>query len=242
MPSDFQPPCQAVIFDLDGLILDTERLGKRAWEEAAAGIGLTLPDGYYARWIGQTLTGIRPDLRQWLASDQAVDDYLERTNQALERLLLSEPPGIRPGVFEMLDYCALRRWPHIVATSTIRSRAARKLHQAGLDGRFPLLTTGDEVTRGKPAPDIFLLAARRLGFPPAHCVVLEDSSNGVRGAAAAGCRVIMIPDLYQPTEEVRALCWRVCSSLAEAPKELETLAQSLPRTNSNDHRVISNAV
>jgi beta-phosphoglucomutase-like phosphatase (HAD superfamily) len=103
----------------------------------------------------------------------------------------------------------------------------RCLSGAGLVDRFDAIVTGDEVPNGKPAPDIFLLAAGRLGVEPAACLVLEDSHNGIRAAHAAGCIPVMVPDLLGPTEEIERLAYRVLPSLANVAELLGTLV-SIP--------------
>lgn len=99
----------------------------------------------------------------------------------------------------------------------------KKLSAVNLAGRFDAIVGGDEVAHGKPAPDIFLEAARRLHVPPTNCIALEDSENGVRAAHAAGMRVIMVPDLKLPDDDIRALAHRVLPSLHEAQQALREM-------------------
>lgn len=133
---------------------------------------------------------------------------------------------VKTGVFELLHALAERRIPVAVATSTEKDIAPRKLRLAGLETHFSLIVTGCEVPRSKPAPDIFLLAAARLGIDPVSCLVLEDSHNGVLAANSAGMSPVMIPDLLAPTPEINALTLAVFPSLVEAkPFLLEKLAR-----------------
>jgi HAD superfamily hydrolase (TIGR01509 family) len=130
----------------------------------------------------------------------------------------SERDGIphRPGLLQLLDRLEARKVPKAVATSTERERALWKLDRAGISGRFDAVAGGDEVSRGKPAPDIFLLAAERLGVPPAECAGFEDSPAGLLSLHAAGIRSIFIKDLVEPDAAVLDTVWRRYESLAEA--------------------------
>jgi beta-phosphoglucomutase-like phosphatase (HAD superfamily) len=119
-----------------------------------------------------------------------------------------------------------------VATSTETALATRKLRQAGVLDYFEVVIGGDEVSRGKPEPDIFLLAAERLGSHPDDCLVLEDSGPGLHAAVAAGMRVILVPDRAEPAAEMRALAYAVTESLAEARTVIERLLDDLSRRGS----------
>ena len=122
----------------------------------------------------------------------------------------------KPGLTSLLDWLEMRAMPRAVATSSGRASADRLLQSAGVRARFEIIVGGDDVANGKPAPDLFLLAADRLGVAPSDCVVLEDSGPGIHAAHRAGMRPILVPDLQQPTDEVQALAYRVCKSLHEA--------------------------
>jgi HAD superfamily hydrolase (TIGR01509 family) len=144
--------------------------------------------------------------------------YTEIRNE-LSRLITGEfERGIawRPGLPVILDKLERLGIPFGVATSARRATALWKLDKAGLGGRFSVLVCGDEVERGKPAPDIFLAAARALGAAPGDCLGLEDSPAGLRALAAAGIPSIFIKDIVEPPAEVLATVWRRCGDLAEA--------------------------
>jgi HAD superfamily hydrolase (TIGR01509 family) len=127
---------------------------------------------------------------------------------------------LKLGLLELLDLLEARNIPKVVATSTRRGHALPRLEKAGLLHRFATVTTGDQVVNGKPAPDLFLLAASTIGVPPAQCVVLEDSEVGVTGAHAAGMTVFMIPDLKAPCDKTRTLAEEVCPSLVEVKERI----------------------
>jgi HAD superfamily hydrolase (TIGR01509 family) len=126
----------------------------------------------------------------------------------------------KPGLSAFLaavDSLGLRK---AIATSTARERAIYKLKLSRVPGAFEAVAGGDEVARGKPAPDLFLLAARRLGLPPEECLAFEDSDPGVLAARDAGMRVVIIPDQKPPSPEAAAAAWRILPSLEEAARQL----------------------
>ena len=122
-----------------------------------------------------------------------------------------------PGAREALDELHAAGYPLALATSTYRSKAISRLDRFGLRDMFASITTGDEIENGKPAPDIFLLAAERMGVDPARCAVIEDSHNGVRSGHAAGAQVFMVPDMVPPTSEIEGMCAAILENLHELP-------------------------
>jgi HAD superfamily hydrolase (TIGR01509 family) len=193
-----------VIFDMDGLLLDSERVALATVAAAAAEMGIDWPPEVGLAMVGLNSKDGQHVIRRHLGDDFPVDQLYEHFGRIYEARIMSSAIPLMQGVtdlFDVLDTLALGR---VVATSTRRSRAEPKLAAAGLLGRVHGMVCGDEVSRGKPAPDIFLKAAERLGVPVANCLVLEDSNAGVRGALAAGARVVMVPDLLAPADDVRA--------------------------------------
>ncbi len=122
---------------------------------------------------------------------------------------------VKAGLYEVLEFLAQHGIPRAVASSTHRQFALVKLEGAGITGQFQAVVGGDEVQNGKPAPDLFLEAARRFNVPPEECVVLEDLEAGIRAAFAAGMLPIMIPDLKQPSPDVAILSYRILPSLID---------------------------
>lgn len=210
------PAFHAIILDMDGLMLDTERMARRLWRSVAAELGFDLDDGLFLRLVGRTRADTDILLAEALGSAFPLETF---RRVASERWIDEVAAGGIPrkeGVLELLDAIEDAGVRRAVATSTRRIGADRSLAAAGIAGRFDAVVTGDEVTRGKPAPDIFLVAAGRLGVDPATCIVLEDSLYGIRAAHAAGMVPIMVPDLVEPTDEVRALTHRILDSLHDA--------------------------
>lgn len=194
----------AVVFDMDGLLLDSERLIREAWLAIAAERGQVLSHADYAQTIGRP----RPDclllMAQWFG-DAAAAVYDAVDARVTERTAVHGMP-LRPGARELLTALQARGVPLTVATSTAQAKAEKRLHAAGLRAFFGSLHGGDRVLRGKPHPDLFELAARTLDLPPERCLVFEDSSLGAQGALAAGMGVVLVPDLKAPEPEVAARC------------------------------------
>ena len=195
---------QAVIFDMDGLMLDTERLAARAWDEAAAAVGATFDGALALRMIGRNFDDCTAMMRNECPPGYPVDAVLARWHPAYDAIVERDGLALKPGVVELIDWLDARAIARGVATSTRRARAEAKLARTALLPRFATVVGGDEVPRGKPAPDIYLEAARRLDVPPSRCLVLEDSEPGVRGALAAGMVPIMVPDLLPPSPDLVA--------------------------------------
>jgi HAD superfamily hydrolase (TIGR01509 family) len=222
----------AVILDMDGLMLDTEPISLGAWQAAAADLGYDLDSSTYDRMIGLGHAAALELLRRTFGDACPIDDLAARARQGYELAL--EAGGIphKPGLEALLRFLDDRRLPRAVATSTETALATRKLRQAGVLDYFEVVIGGDEVSRGKPEPDIFLLAAERLGSHPDDCLVLEDSGPGLHAAVAAGMRVILVPDRAEPAAEMRALAYAVTESLAEARTVIERLLDDLSRRGS----------
>ena len=210
----------AVILDLDGLLLDTERVARRTWRCAAAECGYEIDDALYASTIGHTPEDTRciymGALGKGFPYARARALQQDHMRQAIEAGQIAQKPGV-PELLETIEGLGLQT---AVATSSHRSSARRKLAASGLDGLFHTVVCGDDIAHGKPAPDIFLETAARLRVAGQHCVVVEDSSAGVQAAHAAGMRIILVPDLEPPSEASMALAWRTLPSLEEAARFL----------------------
>jgi len=210
---------QAVIFDMDGLMLDSERAITRCLARAATEQGHDIERGYWLRMVGTGDAACRAMLAERIG-EAASRSLLDRCHALYDEIVEAGVP-LRPGIRELLDLLVARGIPRAVATSTKRPLALRKLAAADLLRRFDTVCTSSDVEHPKPAPDIYLLAANRLRVEPGQCLVLEDSPTGVRAALAAGMTPIQVPDMLAPDEEVRALGHRIVASLADAQRLLE---------------------
>jgi HAD superfamily hydrolase (TIGR01509 family) len=207
------PPRAGVIFDMDGLMLDTESIAKSVWQEAARAAGHEMPDALFHSLIGRAKQDSAGLLRAAFGPGFDFDQVYAACGLLYEDHIARQGIPLMPGVRELLDALTARRIPLGVATSTRNPAARTRLEQVGLLGYFATLVAGNEITHGKPAPDIYLEAIRRLDLDAAVSFALEDSHAGVRAAHAAGLNVIMVPDLVAPTQEIASLTWRVAKSL-----------------------------
>ena len=207
----------AVIFDMDGTLFDTERLTFYSWDAAEDEFGIEFPLKARYDLIGRQRDGVLKVMEDAFgdkADPVAVHDYAAMwTRMYMERYGVPEK-GHPARVLETLRACGIKTG---LATSTRRMHAEYNLKRAGIIGLFDATVCGGEAARGKPEPDIFLLAAEKLGVEPASCAVIEDSANGIRAGHAAGMHVVMVPDLIAPKEEITSLCETVLPSLDDGP-------------------------
>lgn len=213
----------AVILDMDGLMLDTEPLAARAWQDAAIDLGIEFDYGVTARLIGRNFPDCRAILRDHHGDRFPVDDLMRAWHGAYDAIVAREGIAMKQGLLELLAWLEEESIAKAVATSTRRSRAEEKLAGARLLARFSVLVGGDEIASGKPAPDIFIQAAARLGVGAPDCVVIEDSEPGVHAALAAGMTPIMVPDMLAPSAALLAFHPMVLPSLHEVRAHLAGL-------------------
>lgn len=204
---------RAVIFDMDGLLIDSERVILDCWRNVATEQSLPLDDGLWLSMVGMHDAACTEMLVRLLGPAKA--ERLSIDCKDRYDLLVEQGLPLKDGAIELLQELSARGVPLAIATSTRRERALIKLARCGIDHYFGALTTSSDVAHPKPAADIYLLAASRLGVPPENCVAIEDSEMGVRAAAAAGMTVIQVPDLVPASELTRSLA-RVVVSLHEA--------------------------
>jgi len=214
---------QAAIFDMDGLLLDTERVCKGIFEEACVSLSIPFLEDVYLDIIGRNSQGIEEVIRAGYGSDLDYPVLREAWRIRYNAVVKHHAIPVKEGVVELLTWLKNNNIPTAVATSTQQDVATIKLKLAGLDHFFDNLTTGCEVENGKPDPEIYLLAAGRLNTQPEQCLAFEDSNNGVRSAVSANMQTFQIPDLVQPNPEILALGHTVSPSLSDV---LTVLKQS----------------
>lgn len=191
---------KGAIFDQDGLMFDTEAVYVRAWNLAGERMGFEVPAGFCAAVSGTCGENMRRIVREWFPGVDC-DAFKDLTYEISYEMQSRGVPE-KPGLHEILEYFRSQGVKLAVASSSHRRPIQRNLEQSGIRSCFEAVVSCEDVTLGKPDPEVFLTAAKRLGLSPADCYVFEDSFNGVRAGHAAGCCTVMIPDLRQPDEEI----------------------------------------
>ena len=203
---------EAVIFDLDGLLFDTEQLYQDAIMAAAVELGHDITPAIFRTMIGRPLAQTRAFLLEQYGSTFPVEELLATWHRHFA-VIVETRLAVKPGVLELLDALDTLALPRGIATSSSHKTVQHHLGAHDLGDRFHHIIASGDYAAGKPAPDPYLLAAKRLGVAPHLCLALEDSYNGVRSASAAGMMTIMVPDLLEATDEIRGLCTFVVRDL-----------------------------
>lgn len=197
MPTEIQrrqpAPVAAIILDMDGLLVDSETVSGEALRLFLLGHGHEMRPATLEGALGRRL----PEAVAMVAEVYGLAGPLSELVVAYDAMRLAALRGnvvAMPGALALLDWAAASGLPRALATSSFRGHAEVSLTEAALTGRFDVEVTGDEVQYGKPAPDLFLLAAERLGVPPESCVVFEDAPAGLEAAARAGMRRVWVPN------------------------------------------------
>ena len=204
-------------------MLDTEPLAARAWSDAARACGMAFDTAVVPALVGRTFVDCRRLIAEHHGEGYAVDSLMASWHAAYDAIVAREGVALKPGLVEILEWLEAEHIDKAVATSTRRERARSKLEIANVLPRFAALVGGDEVVRGKPDPEIFLMAAQRLAMQPSDCLVLEDSPAGFEAAIRAGMHAIVVPDLCAPPEQVLGVRPQVMASLHEVRAHLATL-------------------
>ena len=192
---------RAIIFDMDGVLVDSEPLYLNAINLILAqeNVRPMSDDENRAFLIGTTIEETWRRIKDQRQLPLTVPAYIEKYEAVVEQVL-KEQLVPRPGVVGLIEECDRKRVPKAVASSSLRAWVDLKLEAIGLSGAFDVVLGGDDVTKGKPEPEIYELAARRLGFPPNECIAIEDTPVGIAAAVAAGAYTIAVR-----TESTRGL-------------------------------------
>ena len=209
------PRIRGVLFDMDGLVLDTEKLFCRFWMEAAQyyGFPMTMDQALKMRAANAQLS--EANLHNFFGPTADYSAIRSKRIELMENYIGQNGVELKPGIRELLDHLDAKGIPAAITSSSPVARIQRYLAFHGLDSRFKVLCSGRQVPHGKPAPDIYIFGAESLGLRPEECLALEDAPMGILAAHRAGCITVMIPDLDQPDAETKNLLHAKADSLLD---------------------------
>lgn len=206
---------KAVIFDMDGVIFDSERLVLEGWQEIAAKYGIKGIEEVLPRCLGVNAQATREIFREYYGQDFPYDEYKKEASALFHSRYGNGKLPLKPGVKELLFYLKENGYLVGLASSTRQAIVEQEIRDAGLMPYFDNLVCGDMLKRSKPEPDIYLKACENLDVEPRMAIAVEDSYNGIRSAKRAGMVPVMVPDMVQPDEEMRSLAHKICKDLFE---------------------------
>jgi len=214
---------ELIIFDMDGLMFDTEKISFISWRDAAALYGYEIDDEIFRKTIGANLISTKDIYIKHFGISFPIEEIISERVRISEELIKLKGLPIKKGLYELLDYLNQANIKKAIATSTSRNRALKLLKLAGIDNNFDYVLCGDEIEKSKPDPEIFLKVSDKLGCSPNKCLVLEDSEIGIEAAHKAGMFPIMIPDMKEPNELIKTLIFKKMDNLLDVKCFLEEL-------------------
>lgn len=214
---------KAVVFDMDGLMFDTERVFMLAWDHVGVEMGLGK-----AGYMGLKTLGSNVEKTQQMWREEFGDKYDEGTMRRLTKEFLTKyysenKVPVKKGLYILLDYLKSEGYKLAVASSSSKQEVVDHMKDAGVFDYFDVIVCGDMIAESKPEPDIYLKACELLQVSSEESYALEDSRNGLLSAYRAGCKPIMVPDLWQPDEEIESILFGKCNDLEEVKEFLESL-------------------
>lgn len=213
-------PTLGVLFDLDGVVIDTEKLYTRFWMEAAEELGfpMTREQALQLRSLGRGPS--QEKLDSFFGPVLRYEVLRARRIARMDAYIAAHGVEEKPGIRALLAFLKEKRIPCAITSSSSVPVIRQHLGGLGLLEGFTALCSGKDMPRGKPAPDIYLAGAAALGLKPEHCLAIEDSPAGIEAAWRAGCKAVIVPDQDQPTEEVLERCFAKADSLFDVMEAL----------------------
>lgn len=212
---------KCVIFDMDGTILDSERFCFNCYQEVCCKYGINITLEVYKKMIGNN----HEDSKKYLTNlynnfdyDKISSEVEELENKKIEAGIRVE---VKKGYHELINFLKINKIQTALATSTIREKAINRLSNANILKDFTTIIGGDEVSKGKPDPEIYEKIVQLLDIPKGQVLVLEDSVNGIKSAYAANLKVVMIPDLIEPNDVINKYIYSKAKDLASIIQMIE---------------------
>lgn len=214
---------EAIIFDMDGVLMDTERISFESYQKVFKEYKYELDKKVFLKFIGRNFDGINAILKEEYGKDFPVDIVHEKKSKLALETINKDGVIIKPGVYELLEYLNNENYKIAVATSTRKERAFQLLEKAKIKDKVDYIICGDEVESSKPNPEIFLKAAKGLQINPENCIVIEDSDSGIKAAHAANMIAIHVPDMKFLDDDVKELAFKICENLFDVRDYLQTI-------------------
>ena len=214
---------KAIIFDMDGLMIDSERVTFECYQERLKDMNLTMDEKFYKTLLGKPIKGIYQRFYDVYGNDFPIENVIQDVHQLMAERFETEGVPVKKGLVELLHYLKDNNYKTIVATSSNRDRVDKILAQAKITEFFDDSICGDEVTKGKPNPEVFLKSCQKLGFNVDEAIVLEDSEAGIQASYDANIKVICIPDMKYPEKQYEEKTFKILKDLTEVTAYLKSL-------------------
>lgn len=214
---------KAIIFDMDGLMIDSERVTFECYQERLKDMNLTMDEEFYKTLLGKPIKGIYQRFYDVYGNDFPIENVIQDVHQLMAERFETEGVAVKKGLVELLHYLKDNNYKTIVATSSNRDRVDKILAQAKITEFFDDSICGDEVTKGKPNPEVFLKSCQKLGVNVDEAIVLEDSEAGIQASYDANIKVICIPDMKYPEKQYKEKTFKILKDLTEVTAYLKSL-------------------
>ena len=212
-----------IIFDMDGLMIDSERVTFECYQERLKDMNLTMDEEFYKTLLGKPIKGIYQRFYDVYGNDFPIENVIQDVHQLMAERFETEGVPVKKGLVELLHYLKDNNYKTIVATSSNRDRVDKILAQAKITEFFDDSICGDEVTKGKPNPEVFLKSCQKLGVNVDEAIVLEDSEAGIQASYDANIKVICIPDMKYPEKQYEEKTFKILKDLTEVTAYLKSL-------------------
>ena len=214
---------KAIIFDMDGLMIDSERVTFECYQERLKDMNLTMDEEFYKTLLGKPIKGIYQRFYDVYGNDFPIENVIQDVHQLMAERFETEGVPVKKGLVKLLHYLKDNNYKTIFATSSNRDRVDKILAQAKITEFFDDSICGDEVTKGKPNPEVFLKSCQKLGVNVDEAIVLEDSEAGIQASYDANIKVICIPDMKYPEKQYEEKTFKILKDLTEVTAYLKSL-------------------
>jgi HAD superfamily hydrolase (TIGR01509 family) len=215
---------KAILFDMDGVIFDTERIYLEHWIEIFQKYGYTMTQEVYASVMGRGRENVMRIFKEVFGQDLPILEMYKEKDKMLKQAVEEGKVPMKPGAKEILSFLKNNNFKTALATSAKRDRMLMQLKMANIEAEFDAVICGDDITKSKPNPEIFLMAAQSIGIAPENCAVVEDSSAGIEAAYKAEMLALHVEDLKKPDEEILKYCKKSFKDLFEIKEYLVQLS------------------